>query len=85
MSLKNSSHEKPVGILGIGSFGTSIANILAEKNKVIVYARKKEIVEEINMQHSAEGRNLHEKIVATDDPQFAWVRGTWKRPQRPIG
>ena len=70
MSLKNSSYEKPVGILGIGSFGTSIANILAEKNKVIVYARKKEIVDEINLSHSADGRNLHEKIVATDDPQF---------------
>jgi 5-deoxy-glucuronate isomerase len=23
-------------------------------------------------------------MAATDDPQLAWVRGTWKRPQRPI-
>ncbi|AGA76613.1 NAD(P)H-dependent glycerol-3-phosphate dehydrogenase [Echinicola vietnamensis] len=71
MTLKNSSNnsEKPVGVIGIGSFGTAIANILAEKNNVIVYARKQEIVDEINEQHSAEGRELNQNITATTDPQ----------------
>lgn len=72
MSSKNSSNntDKPVGVIGIGSFGTAIANILAEKSKVIVYARKQEIVDEINLQHSAEGRELHTNISATTDPQL---------------
>lgn len=70
MSLKNFLYHKPVGIIGMGSFGTAIANILAEKNKVIVYARKREIVDEINFLHSADGKKLNEKIEATDDPQY---------------
>ncbi|MBD8490196.1 NAD(P)-dependent glycerol-3-phosphate dehydrogenase [Echinicola sp. CAU 1574] len=72
MTLKSSSNnfDKPVGVIGIGSFGTAIANILAEKSKVIVYARKQEIVDEINFQHSAEGRSLHHNISATTDPEI---------------
>ena len=72
MTSKNSSNnnEKPVGVIGIGSFGTAIANILAEKSKVIVYARKQEIVDEINHKHSAEGRALNPAITATTDPQM---------------
>lgn len=71
MTSKNSSNNsgKPVGVIGIGSFGSAIANILAEKNEVIVYARKQDIVDEINLQHSAEGRALHHNISATTDPQ----------------
>ncbi|WP_186754377.1 NAD(P)H-dependent glycerol-3-phosphate dehydrogenase [Echinicola salinicaeni] len=72
MTLKNSSNnsDKPVGVIGIGSFGTAIANILAAKSKVIVYARKQEIVDEINQKHTVEGRTLHENISATTDPEL---------------
>ncbi|WP_215224525.1 NAD(P)H-dependent glycerol-3-phosphate dehydrogenase [Echinicola shivajiensis] len=72
MTLKNSSNnsDKPVGVIGIGSFGTAIANILAAKSKVIVYARKQEIVDEINQKHTVEGRVLHENISATTDPEL---------------
>lgn len=70
MNSRNSFKGKPVGVIGIGSFGSVIANILAEKNKVVVYARKQEVVDEINQQHSAGGKKLNPKIEATDDPQY---------------
>jgi glycerol-3-phosphate dehydrogenase (NAD(P)+) len=70
MTSKNSFNEKPIGVIGIGSFGTVIANILAEKHTVIVYARKKEVVDEVNHQHSADGKALNKNIKATDDPQY---------------
>src|SRR5690606_12675911 len=70
MNSRNSFNGKPVGVIGIGSFGTVIANILAEKNKVVVYARKKEVVDEINQQHTAEGKKINPQIEATDDPQY---------------
>ncbi|WP_194776533.1 NAD(P)H-dependent glycerol-3-phosphate dehydrogenase [Pararhodonellum marinum] len=74
MTSKNSSSDKPVGVIGVGSFGTVIANMLAEKNKVIVYARKKEVVDEINKQHTAEGRPLSKNIQATNDPEYICER-----------
>src|SRR5690554_3606718 len=70
MTWRNSLNNKPVGVIGIGSFGAVIANILAEKNEVIVYARNTEVVQEINEKHTAEGKALHPKIVATDDPEY---------------
>ncbi|SDC58329.1 glycerol-3-phosphate dehydrogenase (NAD(P)+) [Algoriphagus faecimaris] len=69
MASRKSSKEKTIGVVGIGSFGAAIANMLAEKNKVMVYARKAEVVEEINSAHQAQGRPLNPAIRATQDPE----------------
>jgi len=69
MASKNSSKSKIIGVVGAGSFGTSIANMLAEKNEVLIYARKKEIIEEINSSHTAYGRMLSPTIQATFSPE----------------
>ncbi|GAB3232175.1 NAD(P)H-dependent glycerol-3-phosphate dehydrogenase [Algoriphagus aestuariicola] len=68
MALKNSFKSKKVGVVGVGSFGTAIANMLAEKNEVVVFARKEEVVEEINTVHTVSGRELNPAIRATVDP-----------------
>src|SRR5690606_4769509 len=68
MALKNSSKSKRIGVVGVGSFGTAIANMLAEKNEVMVYARKEEVVEQINATHSVLGKQLNPAIRATRDP-----------------
>ncbi|EON76899.1 Glycerol-3-phosphate dehydrogenase [NAD(P)+] [Lunatimonas lonarensis] len=70
MSSKSYSRDKSVGVIGVGSFGVAIANLLAEKNRVLVYARDPEVVEEINTQHTARGRALAHSIVGTGDPEF---------------
>lgn len=69
MASKNSSKPKKIGVVGVGSFGTAVANMLAGKNEVMVYARKEEIVGEINSDHTASGRELHPDIRATFDPE----------------
>ena len=69
MALKNSSKSQPIGVIGVGSFGTAIANMLAEKNEVLVYSRKQEVVDEINTLHSASGKPLNPKIQATFSPE----------------
>lgn len=69
MALKNSSKSKKIGVVGVGSFGTAIANMLAEKNEVMVYARKEEVVEEINTSHFTSGREMHSSIRATFSPE----------------
>ncbi len=68
MALKSSSKSKKIGVVGVGSFGTAIANMLAEKSEVMVYARKEEVVAEINKTHSVAGRPLNPGIRATLDP-----------------
>lgn len=70
MTLKNSSKEKSVGVVGMGSFGTAIANILAEKSKVIAYVRRAEVMDEINQHHSVDGISIHKDIIGTQDPEM---------------
>ncbi|TXE14010.1 NAD(P)H-dependent glycerol-3-phosphate dehydrogenase [Algoriphagus aquimarinus] len=69
MDSKNSTKPKYIGVIGVGSFGAAIANILAAKSLVMVYARKQEVVDEINASHSAQGKKLSENIIASNDPE----------------
>jgi glycerol-3-phosphate dehydrogenase (NAD(P)+) len=70
MNWKKSSENKPVGVIGIGSFGTAISNLLAEKNNVLVYARDEAVVKAINETHMVKNRKLAESIRATTDPEM---------------
>tara|TARA_R110001592_G_scaffold362545_1_gene677008 strand:+ start:298045 stop:299112 length:1068 start_codon:yes stop_codon:yes gene_type:complete len=70
MNWKKSSENKPIGVIGIGSFGTAISNLLAEKNNVLVYARDEAVVEAINKTHMVKNRKLASSIRATTDPEL---------------
>lgn len=54
-----------VGVLGSGSFGLAMVNILAQKNEVLLYARRAEVVAEINTAHTLRGIKLSEQVRAT--------------------
>ena len=69
MTSKSSSKEKAIGVVGMGSFGTAIANMLAEKNQVFAYVRRPELMEEINEQHLVDGQPVNTNIQATMDPE----------------
>ncbi|MEM1220092.1 MAG: NAD(P)-binding domain-containing protein, partial [Bacteroidota bacterium] len=62
--------RKYVGVIGAGSFGTAIANLLAYNVEVLIYSRNAEIVEIINTQHQHMGLALNERIQATSDLKF---------------
>lgn len=49
MTSKNSS-DKPVGVIGAGSFGKAVAYLLSKNNPVLLYARNNQVVENINSQ-----------------------------------
>ncbi len=55
-----------VGIVGIGSFGTAIANLLALNTDVLVFSRRQKAVDTINEAHSNFGQTLSPKIRATN-------------------
>lgn len=56
---------KPIGILGVGSFGTVLANIIAAKHTVILYARKQETLDNINLKKKHRDIDIHKNISAT--------------------
>lgn len=63
--------EKHVGVIGGGSWGTTVANIIGDNNyKALLWLRNKESVEEINTKHENKKYlpefKLSENIVATE-------------------
>jgi glycerol-3-phosphate dehydrogenase (NAD(P)+) len=65
MNSKNTSN-KPVGVIGAGSFGTAMANMLAQKREVIFYARDPEVVQRMKSTREHKGKTLHENILPTN-------------------
>ena len=58
-----------VGVIGAGSFGTAISNLLAYNTDVLLYSRNEEQVENINLTHHHQGVELSPRIRATADLQ----------------
>lgn len=62
--------KKPVGIIGSGSFGMTLAHLAAENQDVIMYARRQEVVDSINNDHLLKGFLLNENIKASSDLEY---------------
>ena len=58
---------QPVAVIGAGTFGTAVANLLAINAPVILYSRNTAVVQQINSSHVLHGMNLSPKISATHD------------------
>ena len=60
-----------IGLLGGGSWGTTVASLVTRNAPVKLWARNPATVEEINTRHSNEvylpGATLPDKLVATND------------------
>lgn len=59
-----------VGVVGAGSFGSVVANILAENTSVLLYARRPEVVEEMTETRMRSGYKLHERVEPTNDLEY---------------
>ena len=69
MSSTKSSEKAPVGVLGGGSFGSAVSNLLAENQRVFLFTRSSEVATEINEKRLNRGREMHENVYATADVQ----------------
>jgi glycerol-3-phosphate dehydrogenase (NAD(P)+) len=69
MGLKSASDKHPVAVIGAGSFGTAVANLLAENGEVLFYSRRQEAVDIINTERTNNGQTIHPNIRATSDLQ----------------
>ncbi len=55
-----------IGVLGSGSFGIAIAQLLSYNTDVLLYCRRQEIADEINATHKLKGWELSDRVVATN-------------------
>lgn len=64
---KPSSNRQVAGVVGAGSFGIAISNLLAYNIDVLLYSRTPEVVRQINEEHEYMEVALSERIRATGD------------------
>jgi glycerol-3-phosphate dehydrogenase (NAD(P)+) len=65
-----SHNKRPIGVIGSGSFGISIAKLLEHNTDVLIYSRKEETVKAINEIHRHYNTDLNpERIRATNNPE----------------
>lgn len=67
MTLKNSSDDKPIGIIGAGNFGSAVANLLARHRDVLLYARDPKVVERILAQRKNRGHAIRRNVTPVND------------------
>lgn len=67
--VSKNTFKKPIGVVGAGSFGLAVANLLAENSKVLLFARNPEVVEAINTTKSWDKYQMHENVHAINDIQ----------------
>ncbi len=61
------SKKETVGIIGAGSFGTAMANLLALNTDVLVYSRNPELVEQLAKNRFRFGVPLHDRVTVLND------------------
>lgn len=62
------SIKRKVAVIGAGSFGTTVATLLAHNaEEVFLFSRRKELVEKINASHQHLGVTLSNRITASSD------------------
>ena len=56
-----------VGVIGAGSFGTAVANLLALNVDVLLFSRRAEVADEINSRREHLGVRIGDRVRATND------------------
>ncbi len=68
--------DKMVGVIGAGSFGTAISNLLAHNVEVLLYTRRNDVLETIRRTHCNFGVELSPRIQLTNNIQEVAERCT---------
>lgn len=57
--------DLPIGVIGAGTFGSTIASLLSENKEVLVYSRNQSEIDNININHLHKGIKFSERVKAT--------------------
>jgi glycerol-3-phosphate dehydrogenase (NAD(P)+) len=67
MTLKSLSEDKPIGVIGAGNFGSAVANLLAPRRKVLLYARDENVIQHIHEKGENRGHKMHPNVRPVND------------------
>lgn len=67
MTLKSLSDDKPVGVIGAGNFGSAVANLLAPRRRVLMYARDASVIRQIESTGEHRGHKMHPNVATVND------------------
>lgn len=59
--------NEPVGVIGSGSFGVTIAHLLSHNVNVLLYSRREEVVHQFNETRTIKGLQLSDRVQATNN------------------
>ena len=57
------------GVIGAGSFGSAIANLIAINTEVLIFSRREQFVEDVNLRSESNGVKFRPRVRATADPE----------------
>lgn len=63
------SKKNIIGVVGAGSFGTAIANLIAENHEVLLFARRQEVIDQIISTRENLGQKVNKAIQPTGNLQ----------------
>jgi len=62
-----SKQQEIVGVIGAGSFGIALANILAENCKVLLFSRREQVKFQVENMGQIKGNIIHENVEVTNE------------------
>ncbi len=60
--------NKPVGVIGSGSFGVTVSKLLSHNVDVLLFSRRAHVVDSINNEHTHMGYKFDPRVRATSNP-----------------
>jgi glycerol-3-phosphate dehydrogenase (NAD(P)+) len=70
MTSRSLSDDRPVGVIGAGNFGSTVANLLARQRNVLLYARDEKVVKRILEKGENRGHKMSKHITPTNDLRY---------------
>ena len=67
VAMPKSDYPQTVAVIGSGTFGAAISNLLARNTDVLLYSRNADLVQEINATHRIGEMVLSPNVMATYD------------------
>lgn len=65
--MSTNPHHFPYGVIGAGSFGTAVSNILAENGKVLLFTRQQSVFDDITNLRTNRNQSLHDNVTPIMD------------------
>jgi glycerol-3-phosphate dehydrogenase (NAD(P)+) len=70
MTSRNLSDDRPVGVIGAGNFGSTVANLLARHRNVLLYVRDEKAIKKILETGENRGHKMSKYITPTNDLRY---------------